>query len=633
MAVISLESMPLGFRFSPTDKELVNHYLRLKIKGRESEVEAIREIDVCKWEPWDLPGLSVIKSPDMEWFFFCPRDRKYPNGRRSNRATEAGYWKATGKDRTIKSNSNLIGMKKTLVFYRGRAPHGDRTPWKMHEYRMNSGPGSFVLCRLFYKPDEETESNGDDMEPTGSCPTPTKSSLEEVPSSLTVVQETSGSNLQIRQQHLDTEADKPDNTASNDLVEESHCNSNTASDVEDRETVKGACEVNPVPHSDSRIPLVPTLERLDSKVFSPLHLQVQDELGSYDMAFNFANDFSNEYNGMLLQDCMDDTSVTNFLDEVLNNLDENSCEDSTSLKNSGLEDGPFSAHIPMLEARPQMYASGKDSGSCSETDTEVAQAQNSLSLKDAWWFTEPPSANDFPQMQTAFAYDRVGTTYGGNYENMGLIKDESIGPEAASSADSTLENFCYPLDNLEVHQNINLVNNINVSHVQLQSSSQNFMAQGSAPRRIRLQRKFSRRGRVLSFKGRDFNSNPQENVSKSTAADVFEGVEESNNTKTSTSEVNKEDCSVSLVNSSGISSENKKSSFSEGSVKWLRSRSRSKGEIETTSRDRKTQNLPAKASPAWGLSFLYVSIVLVLLASVGSMVCSGVWKCTKSLDG
>ncbi|RZC73898.1 hypothetical protein C5167_049374 [Papaver somniferum] len=617
MAVISLESMPLGFRFSPTDKELVNHYLRLKIKGRESEVEAIREIDVCKWEPWDLPNLSVIKSPDMEWFFFCPRDRKYPNGRRSNRATEAGYWKATGKDRTIKSNSNLIGMKKTLVFYRGRAPHGDRTPWKMHEYRMNFGPGSFVLCRLFYKPDEETESNGDDMEPTGSCPTPTKSSLEEVPSSHTVVQETSGSNLQFRKQQFDTEADKPDNTASNDLVEESHCNSNTASDVEDRVTVKGVCEVNPVPHDDSRISTVPILERLDSKVFSPLQSQMQADLGSYDMAFNFANDFSNEYNGMLLQDCMDDTSVSNFLDEVLNNLDENSCEDSTSLKNSGLEDGPFGVHITSLEARPQIYASGKDSGSCSDTDTEVAQAQNSLTLKDAWWFTEPSSANDFPQIQTAFAYDSVGTNYGGSYGNMGFIKDESIGQEAASSADSTLENFCYPLDNLAVHQNNNLVNNISVSHGQLQSSSQNFMAQGSAPRRIRLQKKLSRRGRVLSFKGRDLNSNSQENDSKPTATDVFKEATESTNSETSTFEVNKENMSVSSVTSISTRSEDKKSSSSE------RSRSRSKGDIETTSRDQKTQNVSVNAAPTWGLSYMYVSIALVLVVSIGRWLFQG----------
>ncbi|XP_022938604.1 NAC domain-containing protein 96-like [Cucurbita moschata] len=153
-------SLPPGFRFHPTDEELVAYYLKRKINGREIKLEVIPEVDLYKCEPWDLPGKSLLPSKDLEWYFFSPRDRKYPNGSRTNRATKAGYWKATGKDRKVNSESRAVGMKKTLVYYRGRAPHGARTNWVMHEYRLGdreievacSGlQDAYALCRVFKK--------------------------------------------------------------------------------------------------------------------------------------------------------------------------------------------------------------------------------------------------------------------------------------------------------------------------------------------------------------------------------------------------------------------------------------------------------------------------------------------------
>ncbi|KAG9158625.1 hypothetical protein Leryth_019226 [Lithospermum erythrorhizon] len=152
-------SLAPGFRFHPTDEELVFYYLRRKICGKNFLVDAISEIDIYKIEPWDLPGKSRLKTRDMEWYFFSVLDKKYGNSQRTNRATEKGYWKTTGKDREVYHRSNVVGMKKTLVYHCGRAPKGERTNWVMHEYKLideklikaGFNQDAFVLCRIFQK--------------------------------------------------------------------------------------------------------------------------------------------------------------------------------------------------------------------------------------------------------------------------------------------------------------------------------------------------------------------------------------------------------------------------------------------------------------------------------------------------
>lgn len=86
---------------------------------------------------WQTETCRIGSGPQNEWYFFSHKDKKYPTGTRTNRATAAGFWKATGRDKDIHiSNTRRIGMRKTLVFYTGRAPHGQKTDWIMHEYRL-----------------------------------------------------------------------------------------------------------------------------------------------------------------------------------------------------------------------------------------------------------------------------------------------------------------------------------------------------------------------------------------------------------------------------------------------------------------------------------------------------------------
>lgn len=156
-----------GFRFHPTDQELVLDYLKRKVFSFPLPASIIPEVDLCKSDPWDLPGDS-----EQERYFFTTREVKYPNGNRSNRATASGYWKATGLDKKIVSSrgNQVVGMKKTLVFYRGKPPHGSRTDWIMHEYRLSppqsQGQGqmeNWVLCRIFLKKRGSAKNEDDEV--------------------------------------------------------------------------------------------------------------------------------------------------------------------------------------------------------------------------------------------------------------------------------------------------------------------------------------------------------------------------------------------------------------------------------------------------------------------------------------
>ncbi|XP_070037378.1 transcription factor JUNGBRUNNEN 1-like isoform X2 [Nicotiana tomentosiformis] len=133
-----------GFRFHPTDEELVSFYLKRKVENKKIKIDLIKEVDIYKHDPWDLPR-NTVGDNCKEWYFFSMRGRKYRNSVRPNRVTGSGFWKATGIDKPIYSSTTTtsqstdrecIGLKKSLVYYRGSAGKGTKTDWMMHEFRL-----------------------------------------------------------------------------------------------------------------------------------------------------------------------------------------------------------------------------------------------------------------------------------------------------------------------------------------------------------------------------------------------------------------------------------------------------------------------------------------------------------------
>nr|ACU18016.1 unknown [Glycine max] len=144
-----------GFRFHPTEEELLDFYLKNMVVGKKLRYDVIGFLNIYQHDPWDLPGLAKVG--EREWYFFVPRDKKHGSGGRPNRTTEKGFWKATGSDRkivTLSDPKRIIGLRKTLVFYQGRAPRGCKTDWVMNEYRLPDNcklPKEIVLCKIYRK--------------------------------------------------------------------------------------------------------------------------------------------------------------------------------------------------------------------------------------------------------------------------------------------------------------------------------------------------------------------------------------------------------------------------------------------------------------------------------------------------
>lgn len=66
------EVMLPGFRFHPTDEELVGFYLRRKIQQKSLPIELIKQVDIYKFDPWDLPSKlkSLFHNPEDYILFF-----------------------------------------------------------------------------------------------------------------------------------------------------------------------------------------------------------------------------------------------------------------------------------------------------------------------------------------------------------------------------------------------------------------------------------------------------------------------------------------------------------------------------------------------------------------------------------
>ncbi|KAK9064230.1 hypothetical protein SSX86_015610 [Deinandra increscens subsp. villosa] len=158
-----LDNLLPGYRFCPTDQELILYYLKRQIETGERPASRIHEVNLYNYSPEQLT--TEYRPCDDKWYFLTSRERKYQKGDVPNRRTrDFGFWKMTQKFTKVyrdETRREVIGRKGSLAFYDEK---GCKTSWLMHEYTMddpNFPVGSrkndkkvltdWVLCTIYKK--------------------------------------------------------------------------------------------------------------------------------------------------------------------------------------------------------------------------------------------------------------------------------------------------------------------------------------------------------------------------------------------------------------------------------------------------------------------------------------------------
>ncbi|GER55502.1 NAC domain-containing protein [Striga asiatica] len=164
-------NLPPGFRFYPSDEELVVHFLQRKASLLPCHPDVIPDLDLYPYDPWDLDGKAMVEGD--KWYFYSRRTQ--------SRITASGYWQVIGIEEPIYSSNTgqKIGMKKYSSFFYGEPSEGVRTSWIMQEYRLSDSgsstrsssrrrssktdSGRWVICRVYEKNSDSDDDDGAEL--------------------------------------------------------------------------------------------------------------------------------------------------------------------------------------------------------------------------------------------------------------------------------------------------------------------------------------------------------------------------------------------------------------------------------------------------------------------------------------
>ncbi|XP_016648520.1 PREDICTED: NAC domain-containing protein 66-like [Prunus mume] len=133
--------VPVGYRFTPSEEELLLHYLLPRVNGNDYPKGVVPDCDLYGTkEPWDIwRDFHHSSADDQEDIYvFTTLKKKTPNGSRFCRTVGAagtGGWKGEDSGKKIRACGNDIGIRKRFRYMNPGSPHDDR--WIMLEFQLH----------------------------------------------------------------------------------------------------------------------------------------------------------------------------------------------------------------------------------------------------------------------------------------------------------------------------------------------------------------------------------------------------------------------------------------------------------------------------------------------------------------
>ncbi|GLT65501.1 hypothetical protein SLA2020_379310 [Shorea laevis] len=149
--------LPAGFRFQPTDEELISFYLLRKVRGEELGWDGIGESDIYgEKAPWQICGDLC----DQEKLYVFTRLKKLSKNRVA-RSAGCGVWHENSSDKIYDYQGDVIGARKLFCFKVKESSCMKKSNWIMHEFSLvgeQERTTNWVLCTIQKKGSDQSRA-------------------------------------------------------------------------------------------------------------------------------------------------------------------------------------------------------------------------------------------------------------------------------------------------------------------------------------------------------------------------------------------------------------------------------------------------------------------------------------------